>query len=140
MRQVAEQLHCPAKEKKSVLQQVRTMLAENGLEDAGYDSIVEELGEPREIAQTFYEYAAPNALYAEQRVRQNHRRLVIALLAFIAAVVTITSIILASLAVTNYYKREAYRNGYYVESITVYDGLPSEDENVVSTVSGGTQP
>ena len=117
LRQVAEQLHCPAKEKKNVLQQVRTMLAENGLEDTGYDRIVEELGEPREIAQTFYEYAAPSALYAEQRARQNHRRLVIALLAFIAAVVTITSIILASLAVINYNEQRAYRNGYYVETL-----------------------
>ena len=116
IKDVLVHLEIPAKDKKNIQSLLETTLAEHGLENAGYNTIAEELGEPQAQAATYAEHFSAFDRLAVRR----HRKVIVVLLSIVVAVVVLLSSLIAILAVKDYYNRVAYDNGHYVE--TIYDG------------------
>jgi len=113
IKDVLVHLEIPAKDKKAVQGVLETSLAEHGLEDAGYNTIAEELGEPQAQAAAYAEHFSAFDRLTERK----HKRFVRTVLAAIVAIVAVLAIWLATLATMNYFEQRDFRNGYFVEAI-----------------------
>lgn len=117
-------LEIPSKNKKEVQSVLQSSLAEHGLEDASYNAIADELGEPTAVASVYAEHFAA----FDRLAARKHRKIIVAIWGIIAVVIVALSVLIAVLAVKDYYNRIAYDNGYYVETISVGETIPVESD------------
>ena len=118
---VAARLRCPAEKKNVILSCIQDTIAERDLTDADYTAIVSALGEPESIAQEYVELAVPLFPSVWRRV----------ITAFIVAQVVAVVIFGAYLiydAAQRYIDLEKYRNGFYVETLSVGELIPVESD------------
>lgn len=106
-------LEIPSKSQKEVQSVLEASIAEHGLEEASYNTIAEELGEPQAQAAVYAEHFAA----FDRLIERKHRQFVRTVLATIVAIVAVLAIWLATLATMNYFERRDFRNGYFVETI-----------------------
>ena len=97
------------------------MIAERGLETAGYDTLAETLGEPGEVAAAYIKQALTPAQRAARRAELRRKKFIRTVLAVELAVILFVALLLTGLAIWNHYARIAYDYGshvptYYVES------------------------
>lgn len=123
LKDVAALLECPAAKKKEVLAFVEDSIAEHGLEDADYNAIADTVGEPQQIARIYAEHITA----ADRLAVRRHRKLFTILVGTVVAIVAALSIFIATLAIQEHFDLKAYRNGYYVETISVGEAIPVEN-------------
>lgn len=117
-------LEIPSKNKKEVQSVLQSSIAEHGLEDASYNAIADELGEPTAVASVYAEHFAA----FDRLAARKHRKIIVAIWGIIAAVVVALAILVTTFVVKQYLDLKAYDSGYYVETISVGDSIPSEGD------------
>ncbi len=117
-------LEIPSKSKQEVQSILEASIAEHGLEEASYNTIAEELGEPQVQAAVYAEHFSAFDRLATRR----HRKMLTIILGAIAAIIMLVAIFICTFIVLEHRDLEAYRNGYYVETISVDEAILVESD------------
>lgn len=112
-------------QKREALEQLETdvLLYAEDHEITDVNVIVKRFGSPEEIAKSFVETSDAKDI---KRLLNNKRRVIIAT-CIVLAVVLVAAITVVSINAFNLWRSEAFRNGYYVETITDESGYNSDE-------------
>lgn len=107
LNEVAKYLDCGSAEKRTILDKIRLILQDiPGIETMSLSQILEITDSPEELAES----------YLDKGKAQKNAKLKRQVLVAVAAIVLITALVVVFLEALNFWDRENYRNGRYVET------------------------